>query len=80
MSSTAAPSRVAFPTAAAQDFFKVTAGKNHGCALSVTGHASGGASGTDYVGAAFCWGDNAFGKVGQSYNAQWLTPAEVHFQ
>ena len=71
--------RVAFPTTSTQDFFKVTAGGSHGCALSVTGHSSGTSGGTDFSGAAYCWGDNAFGQVGQSYQAQWLTPAEVHF-
>lgn len=71
--------RVAFPLAAGQDFFKVSVGKNHSCALSVTGRLSTTPGGTDYFGAAYCWGDNSFGQVGQNFDAQWRTPAEVHF-
>ena len=70
---------VAFGAAAVQDFFKVTAGKSHSCALAITGRSSSTPGGTDYFGAAYCWGNNTYGQVGQSYDAQWLTPAEVHF-
>lgn len=71
--------RVAFPVVAGQDFFKVSVGKNHSCALSVTGRLSSTPSGTDFFGAAYCWGDNSFGQVGQNFDAQWRTPAEVRF-
>ena len=77
-SSTFSP--VAFGAAAGQDFFKVTAGKNHSCVLSNTRRLTTTPGGTDFVGAAYCWGDNTYGQVGQSYDAQWLTPTEVHFQ
>ena len=76
-SSTFAP--VSFSTSAVQDFFKITAGKGHSCALSVVGRSSTTPGGTDFFGAAYCWGDNTYGQVGQNYDAQWLTPAEVHF-
>lgn len=69
---------VAFSVAAGQDFFKLSVGKGHSCALSVTGRSGGAAGGTDFIGAAYCWGDNTYGQVGQSFEGQWLTPAEVH--
>jgi alpha-tubulin suppressor-like RCC1 family protein len=70
---------VAFGAAAVQDFFKVTAGKSHSCALSNTRRLTSTPGGTDFVGSAYCWGDNTYGQVGQNYDGQWLTPAEVHF-
>lgn len=76
-SSTFAP--VYFAVASGQDFFKVSAGKSHSCALSVTGRLSSMTGSTDFFGAAYCWGDNTYGQVGQNFDPQWRTPAEVRF-
>jgi alpha-tubulin suppressor-like RCC1 family protein len=61
-----------------QDFFKVSAGGRHSCALNITGRLTSTPGGTDFSGSAFCWGDNSFGQVGQSSQQSWLTPTLVH--
>lgn len=68
--------RVSLPTGS-PDFFKITSGGRHSCALSVAGNQGRAADGSDFFGAAFCWGDNAFGQVGQSFQDVWRTPTEV---
>lgn len=68
--------RVSLP-ATAPDFFRITAGRGHSCALSVAGSQGAATDGSDFFGAAFCWGDNTFGQVGQSFQDIWRVPTEV---
>lgn len=61
-----------------QDFFKVSAGGRHSCALNVTGRLSSTPGGTDFSGSAFCWGDNSYGQVGQTFQQFWPAPTLIH--
>ncbi len=61
-----------------QDFFKVSVGGRHSCALNITGRLTSTPGGTDFSGSAFCWGDNSFGQVGQAFQQTWTSPTLVH--
>lgn len=56
------------------DFFKVSAGSAHTCALKlvpIPGSAL-------PAGAILCWGNNNYGQVGQNYQPFWDSPTVVH--
>lgn len=55
------------------DFFQVSAGASHTCALKlVTTQSS-----TVTAGAVLCWGNNSHGQVGQNYQQIWDRPTNV---
>ncbi|WP_394788913.1 RCC1 domain-containing protein [Rhodoferax sp.] len=65
--------RVALASAdSGADFFQVSAGASHSCALKLASPA-----GSPVAGAVLCWGDNSFGQAGQNYQPYWDAPTGV---